>query len=47
MNKEEVYSSAWCGRYDGPMLIFAKTKKPFVHKDFISEHDRKIIELLV
>ena len=47
MSKEEVYSSAWCGRYDGPILIFAKTKKPFVHKDFISEHDRKIIELLV
>lgn len=43
MSKEEVYSDSWCGRYDGPMLIFAKTKKPFQHKELLNDHDRKIV----
>lgn len=44
MSKEEVYSSAWCNRYDGPMLIFAKTKRPFSHKELINDHDKDILE---
>lgn len=44
MSKEEVYSSAWCDKYDGPMLIFAKTKKPFSHKELINDHDKDILE---
>lgn len=46
MSREEVYSDSWCNRYDGPMLIFAKTKRPFKHKELINDHDESIVAKL-
>lgn len=44
MSKEEVYSDSWIGGYDGPLVIFAKVKKPLKDKVYFNRCDFKVLD---